>query len=274
MDSLAGRTAVLTGATGGIGPHIARALSREGMNLVLAARSTAALEAVAEGVRVQGGRAVAVPTDVKDLEALESLVDRTHREFGAVDVLVNNAAIDRTSPYEKQPCEFIQAAVQVNLLGPLLLTRLVLPGMLDRGRGHIVNISSLAGKAGPPHGECYAATKAALITFTESLRLEYRGTGVSASVICPGFVEAGLYERARKLGAPPAPMILGTSSPESVARAVVDAIKRDTPETILGRRFTRLLVTLGEVSPPLAERIMERYGMSDWYRAVARRQNK
>jgi len=157
----------------------------------------------------------------------------------------------------------------VNLIGAMLLTWMVLPGMLGRRSGHIVNVSSLAGKAGPPCFEPYAATKAGLIAFTESLRAEYRDTGVSASVICPGFVTTGIYEQMRKETHIDGPKLLGPSSPELVARAVVRAIRKDIPEIIVNPGPTRLLTTLAELSPSLAEWIMRRSGVVKWFKQCA-----
>jgi short-subunit dehydrogenase len=123
-----------------------------------------------------------------------------------------------------------------------------------------VNISSLAGKLGPPYSGPYGATKAGLIALSQSLRAEYRHTGVSASVICPGFVEAGLYERMRALTRQAAPSLLGTSSPAAVGRAVVRAIRADVPEIIVNPGPIRLCLALAELCPPLAEWAASRMG--------------
>jgi len=206
---------------------------------------------------------------------LEMLVTTANREFGTVDVLVNNAGIEKLFAYHKLNTGEIERVVSVNLTGAMLLTRMVLPGMLKQRRGHIVNISSLAGKAGPPCFEPYAATKAGLIAFTESLRAEYRGTGISASVICPGFVRAGIYPQLKEEAATDGPRILGPSSPEEVASAVLRAIYRDTPEIIVNPGPTRLSTALAELSPSLAEWVMRRSGVVEWFRkcAVARERN-
>ncbi|MBI1884759.1 MAG: SDR family oxidoreductase [Chloroflexi bacterium] len=266
MRELAGRTALLTGASRGIGPYIARALVAEGMNLVLAARSAAELEAVAEEVRGAGVKAVAVPTDVGDRASLEALAARAE-ESGGVDVLVNNAGIENISFYDKLDPDDIEHLLRVNLVGAMLLARLVLPGMLERGRGHIVNIASLAGKSGTPYDAPYAASKAGLVGFTESLRRECRERGVSASVICPGFVrDAGMYEDSRLETGVEAPRLLGTSPPQAVARAVVRAVKREVPEIIVNPGPTRVLLVLGAVSPSLADWVIERIGVSKLFR--------
>jgi short-subunit dehydrogenase len=268
MYTLAGRTAILTGASRGIGLYIARALAREQMNLVLAARSAAELEEIAGEARAQGVKAVAVPTDVADRTALEALVIVANREFGVIDVLVNNAGIAKPTAYEKLSPEAIEHTIRVNLTAPMLLTWMVLPGMLARRCGHIVNMSSLAGKMGTPYTEPYAATKAGLIGFTESLRVEYKRKGVSASVICPGFVrDAGIAEQFSAELAPP--RLLGTVSPEAVARAVVRAIKEDVPEIIVNPTPVRLLTILAEFSPLLGEGVLRCVGVADLFRRAA-----
>ncbi len=269
MRNLRGRTAILTGASKGIGVYVARALAKQGMNLVLAARSASALEEVRKAVERLGVRAVAVPTDVGDRSALESLVERASSEFGDIDVLVNNAGIELTLAYHKLTPEEIEEMVRVNLIAPMHLTWLVLPAMLERGQGHIVNMSSLAGKAGSAYGEPYGATKAGLIGFTQSLRGTYRRHGVSASVVCPGFVEEGMYAKTKEEFGMEAPRLLGVSKPEEVARGVIRAIKKDLPEVIVNPGATRLLLTMAAMSPGLGEWIGERSGVNATFQKVA-----
>src|SRR5665647_2036930 len=169
MRQLVGRTAIITGASRGIGIHIARALAKQRMHLVLAARSEAGLEQVALDMRALGARVLAVRCDVANEADRAGLVRRAEAEFGEIDLLVNNAGIESTFPYDRQSPEEIERIISVNLTAPMLLTRAVLPGMVARRRGHIVNIASLAGKVGVPYGLPYAATKAVLIHFTESV---------------------------------------------------------------------------------------------------------
>lgn len=272
MRDLAGRTAVLTGASGGLGSYIARALAREQVNLVLVARSAAGLASTAEKLRSCGVTAISVPTDITDQAGLETLVAKAESEFGAIDVLVNNAGLVRPLPYHKRPAENIEQVMRVNLTAPMLLTRMVLPGMLERRFGYIVNMSSLAGKAGPPCEEAYAASKAGLIGFTKSLRLEYRGTGVGASVVCSGFVgQGGMFERLRDGTGLAAPWLLGSVRPEAVARAVVRAIKKGIPEIIVSAIPVRLFTTLAELSPSLGEWMIRWSGAADLFRKAAER---
>ena len=269
MKNLRGRTAILTGASKGIGVHVARALANQGTNLVLAARSASALEEVRKAVERQGVRAIAVPTDVSDRSALKSLVERAVSEFGSIDILVNNAGIELILTYHKLTLEEIDQIVSVNLLAPMHLTWLVLPGMLERGQGHIVNVSSLAGKVGPAYNEPYGATKAGLIGFTQSLRGTYRRSGVGASVVCPGFVEDGMYAKTKEEFGVEAPRRLGVSTPEAVARGVIRAIKKDLPEVIVNPGAIRLLLAATAMSPSLGEWMLERMGADAVFHKVA-----
>jgi short-subunit dehydrogenase len=274
MKDLEGRTAVLTGASGGIGPRIAEALASEKMNVVLAGLSAASLDDLATKIS-QTANAISVLTDITERTALERLVKIVTTEYGGVDLLINNAGIEMFFTYHMLALDDIERNIKVNLTSAMLLTCLVLPGMLARGRGHIVNISSLSGKAPPPCAEPYAATKAGLIAFTESLRAEYRKAGVSASVICPGFVSAGIYQRIADETGVYAPRLLGTSSPEAVANAVIRAVKQDIPEIIINPGPIRLLTTLAELSPSFAEWVMHRIGAVEWFMKVAKfRENK
>jgi short-subunit dehydrogenase len=157
----------------------------------------------------------------------------------------------------------------VNLEAPMILSRLVLPEMLSRGQGHIVNMSSLAGKSGPAFQEPYAATKAALVGFTTSFRATYRGTGVSASVIVPSFVEAtGIYARLKAKSGCSAPALLTGCSAEQVARAVLRAIRDDVPEIIVNRYPIRPVLALAALSPAIGDWIVARLGVHDFFRRV------
>src|SRR5215471_18834908 len=171
------RTAIVTGASHGIGPYIVKALAKEGMNLVLAARSQSELDQVAADIRRTGVQVLIVPTDVTNREALSALVHTAERTFGSVDVLVNNAGGDLQWEFHHYTAEDVEAQIGLNLVGPIELTRLLLPGMLQRKQGHIVNISSIGGSVGFPYTEVYSASKDGLIGFTRVLRAYYRKNG-------------------------------------------------------------------------------------------------
>lgn len=269
MKELRGRNALLTGASRGLGVHIARALAREGVNLVLAARSADRLARVRDDAVSRGVRAVTVRADLGEAADVGRLPEEAERRLGPVDILVNNAGVQFTAPYEEYPPGKVALAVNVNLLAPMLLTRALLPGMLARGVGHIVNMSSLAGKIGLPSSVPYGTTKAGLIMFTQSLRTELLDTAVGASVICPGFVAGdGKYARAAA-SAVKVPRRIRTTTPEKVAHAVVRAIRRNTAEVVVNPPPTRPFLVLKEVAPWILPHLHKVLGTTALARAIA-----
>lgn len=261
MRDLSGMHALVTGGSRGLGPYVARALAREGARLTLTARTAGELRKVAEGLAANP-----IVSDLTDDDARSELLKRAVAEQGPVDILVNNAGIEWIQPYTKLPPDAVDAMIRTNLLAPLMLTRAVLNGMVDRRRGHVVMMSSLGGKKGSPYSATYAATKAGLIAWTSSMRAELRGTGVGVSVVCPGFVsEVGMFavrdERA--------PWILGTSTPEAVACAVVRAIQRDIGEIIVNPGPVRLWMMVEALSPSLMSWLLDKAGIFDYYRRRA-----
>ena len=272
MKDLAGRVAILTGASRGIGVLIARQLAARGVHLALAARDAAALEALRDELVASGARAIAVPTDVSDPAALAALVAATEEQLGPVDLLVNNAGIENAAAFEVLEPSEIDRFLAVNLAGPLHLARLVLPGMLARDRGHIVNVASLAGLGPTAFGECYAATKHGLVGFTRSLRASSQASGsaVSASAVCPGFVrDVGMYHQMREDGGRAAPAILGTCSPDAVARGVVRAIERDLPDVIVNPGPMRLFFAIQATLPRFFEWVLLRIGAHGVFASTA-----
>lgn len=266
MCDLTGRGALVTGASRGIGREIAKRLASEGMHLALAARSEDELRELAGELRKGGTGAAVIPTDLADRRAVAELARQAEEALDGVDVLVNNAGITRTSRYHLRDPDDVARTVEVNLLAPMLLARALLPGMVERGRGHVVNIASLAGKAGPPYEAAYGATKAGLIGFTQSLRREYRGSGVSASVVCPGYVSgAGMYADALRDTGAEAPGTIGGSTPEDVAEAVVRAVKEDLPEVLVNSAPVRPLLVLSEASPRLGEWVARKLRLFEPY---------
>ncbi len=248
------QTALVTGASHGIGPYIVKALAKEGMKLVLAARSGQELEQVATSadVRTSGVHVLTVPTDVTDRDARSALVSEALRTFGTVDVLVNNAGGDFQREFHHYTAEEVEALIRLNLTGPLELTRLLLPGMLQRKLGHIVNISSMGGRIGFPYTEVYSAAKDGLIGFTRVLRTDYRKAGVSSSVIILGSIGgAGTGARTMEemnlhLSAMDKAFL---SPPEAVAQAVLKSIRRDTAEIVIMPGPGRLLRALMDLFP-------------------------
>ena len=227
-------TAIVTGASRGIGPNIAAALAYRGARLALVARSDSELAAVARELRDSGAVALEVPADVCLPEDRHRVIETVERELGAVDVLVNNAGGDPQREFHKLGEEEIEQVLHLNLTSAVILTRLVLPGMLARERGHIVNVSSMAGRTSFPFTEAYGAAKDGLIGFTRVLRGDYRRRGVSASTLILGPVrEAGVGQRTAEQVGLPLPPKAFTVAPVAIGQATVRAITRDKAEIAL-----------------------------------------
>ena len=268
------QTAIVTGASHGIGPFIVRALAKEGMNIVLAARSGNELEQVATSadIRAAGVQVLTVPTDVTQRDARSALVSAAERTFGSVDVLVNNAGGDLQREFHRYTVGEVEALIALNLIGPIELTRLLLPGMLQRGRGHIVNISSLGGSVGFPYTEVYSAAKDGLIAFTRVLRADYRKQGVSSSVLILGPI-GGAGTGARTMEelnlAMSAMAKASMSPPEAVAQAVLKSIKRDKAELVVMPGPGRLIRTLMTFFPGMGPAMNEMTGSTQTMKQVA-----
>ncbi len=268
MDNLRAATAIVTGASRGIGVYIARALAAEHVNLALAARSAVELEQVRAEIEGLGVRAIAVECDVAKAADRAELIRRTEAELGAIDILVNNAGIERVARFDQALESDIVDTLATNLEAPMLLTRAIVPGMLARNRGHVVNIASGAGKVGVPYESSYCASKHGLVGFTNALRAEYRGRAVGFSVVCPGFVtDAGMYDRWDKRGIR-APLIAGTSKPEKVAEVTVVCIKRNKAEVMVNTPPIRPLVVLANMAPSIVPGMLHRLGYSRVFERV------
>jgi len=269
VEDLNGRTALVTGASGGLGRHIARGLAREGMNIVVSGRREDALAAMAAELSGLGVNAKAVPADLSDLSQVDSLIEQSEAALGPIDLLVNNAGVEITSAFTSYTREELTSVVDVNLTAPLLLTHRLAPGMLARGRGHVVFISSAAGKIGPAYQEPYAATKAGLVGLTQSLRAEYINAPVGFSVVCPGFIAGdGMYQRMIEQGIR-SNRLMGQTNTEKVTASVIDAIRRDRPEVIETGAPLRPMLALSQLAPTLVERVAPRFGVTDLFRRVA-----
>ncbi len=233
---------LLTGATGGLGAAMARAIKAEGGRLVLSGRNREVLDALAEELD-----AIAAPCDLTDRAALRALL----AEHGDADVLIANAAVPASGALDSFTEDELDRVVEANLTAPIQMVRAVVPGMVERGRGHVVLISSLGGKVASPGASMYAATKFGIRGFAFGLRQDLERTGVGVSVISPGFIrEAGMFAKSGAEGTlPPG---VGTSSPQEVADATVDAIQRDRFEVTVAPLPMRLGATFGLAFPRAA----------------------
>ncbi len=188
MKGFAGQVAVITGASSGIGWALARALAAEGARVGLVARRREALERLAAEIARAGGTAAAAPADVGDRPAVVAAVHELAARLGPVDLLVANAGVGAPTRLDPLNVGDIEKMFRVNTLGVVYAFEAVLPEMLRRGRGHLAAVSSLGAYKGLPGESAYCASKAAVITFLEGLRIQLRDRGIAVTTICPGFV--------------------------------------------------------------------------------------
>jgi short-subunit dehydrogenase len=241
-----GRTALVTGASSGVGEAVARQLAAEGARVVLVARTAAALDAVAKEI---GEQAIAMPADVSDLEQLRTLVDRATRETGGLQILVNNAGYNHRGPLLGADPDELARIVDVNLRAPILLTRLCLPQLREQTKANIVNVASIAGQIPLPEEATYSATKFGLRSFSIALAEELRETPVDVSLVSPGPIDTGFITRDLD-NVPDLVFSQPMSSAEDVASAVLDCAHDGRLERTIPR-LTGMLATAGYLVPEL-----------------------
>jgi 3-oxoacyl-[acyl-carrier protein] reductase len=194
--SLNGKVALVTGAGRGIGKAIAISLANSGCRLILAARTREQLDDVAKTI---GNEAVAIPTDLTRDDELDRLVEQSSKAWGSVDILINNAGWGKRAPVIRANVEDWDQTLRLNLRAPMILAQKLLPAMVAKGEGAVINIGSVSGKTGEANDAAYSASKFGLIGFTQSLYEEVREHGIKVSVILPGFVDTPLIPPNRQL---------------------------------------------------------------------------
>lgn len=239
-SELDGLVAIVTGASSGIGAATARELGQRGMRVMLAARRADPLEDQRRAIVSGGGEAIAVPTDISDAGDVQRLVERTLDAYGAVDVLVNNAGIGWTKLLVRCSPEEISQIVDINLTGAILMSRAVLPTMLERGRGAIINVASVCGRVAVE--PLYSATKYGIRGFSLALRRQLVGTNIAVSLISPGNIRTDMT---RDIDEPMA-------DPEVVARAIANLIRHPRREVVVPRKHYAT-VMLEQELPGLAD---------------------
>jgi short-subunit dehydrogenase len=262
---LDGKRILISGATGGLGRAIAEELAARGAKLVLSSRKREELREVARGLEGGARRHKVVVADLAKSGAPEKLI----RDAGNIDGLIANAALPASGSLDSFSKQELARALRVNFEAPILMSHQLAPRLAKKGEGHIVFISSLAGKVGSPRSSLYSATKFGLRGFTFALREDLHPEGVGVSVVSPGFVrEAGMFHDS-KAAAPPG---LGTTTPRKVAKAVSKAIRRDKSEITVAPLRLRFVAELGYRHPDFAARTGRRRGAAKIADEVAKGQ--
>jgi short-subunit dehydrogenase len=255
---LKGRVAVITGASSGIGRAAALALARQGVRVILGARRHERLQEVVEGIRVTGGEARGLRTDVTRPEDVSRLVREAMAAFGRLDILVNNAGLGHFGRLESMPVEEIRYLFDVNVLGTIHGIQAVVPIMRSQRSGHIINVSSVVGKRATPGSGVYAATKFAQVALSESLRLELADAGIDVSVICPVSTTTEFFQ----VAAARSPLKFDPAGPtytaEQVADVIVRCARRPRPEVMVYPP-ARLMVIMNAMAPRLMDRVLAVY---------------
>jgi NADP-dependent 3-hydroxy acid dehydrogenase YdfG len=265
---LENKVVLITGASSGFGMDAARLFARQGCKVVLAARRIDRLQALAESIQAEGGEALAIPVDVTNRHEIDSMVQATLDVFGRIDILFNNAGFGRLNWLEElEPERDIETQVQVNLLGTILTTRAVLPHMLARREGHIINMSSMAGMIAAPMYTIYAATKFGVRAFTDALRREVGPFDIRVSGIYPG---PAATEFGQHTGTSSGKRVLSRlgwlrMSSEYVAGRVV-GLARSPRRTVILPWWFRVLIAVELLFPGLVDWVLKVFFTGRYHR--------
>jgi short-subunit dehydrogenase len=258
MARLSGKAVAITGASAGIGAAVARRVAAEGAAVALSARRGDRLTELADGIRGAGGRALAIAGDVTSEADMAALVAETVAAFGRIDVMVCNAGIGFHGPLDDTPGDAMRRLVEVNVLGTFYAARAALAAMRPQGRGHIIAVSSIAGRRGVGGSSVYSATKAAQIGFIEALRAEFVGTDFHASIVYPVRTATEFHEAiARDFGQ----HVTGRGPEQTadhVAATIADAIASPRAE-VYPYPMSRWLSVLSVIAPARADRVIKRF---------------
>ena len=263
MKKLNGKTAIVTGASRGIGVHIVDSLTKNGVSVIGIARSKNGLENTGTIVANNSGNYEYLEFDLAKANSLPKLYSKF--ENRNIDFLINNAGIEIYRNFDKYKFEEINKIIIVNLLVPMEFTRLLLP-KIKANKGHVINIASLAGKKGVIYNGVYSATKSGLILWSDALDQELKEFGVGVTAVCPGYIaETGMFND----GGYPPPALLGESDPRKVGKAVINAITKGKKEIIVNSVPIRPLLAISQIFPHFSDTIIKWLGVPDLCRKRA-----
>ncbi len=267
MTNLADKNIILTGASRGVGAFIARELAKKKTTIICISRSQDGLDRICDEINTLGGKGMGITFDISKIERIPELMCEIKQMTGSgdIDILINNAGIEIYRAFKNYSLADIQLVMSVNLMSAIELTRLLLPNMLNKGSGHIVNIASLAAKKSHRHDSIYTASKAGLLMWADALKQELADTNIEVSNICPGQVYQ--QELLADIGFK-ASSSRDMSNPEEVAIAVCNAIEQNeievvTSDSIIMQNLSKILLATERFIPKLADRINRYLGTTE-----------
>ncbi|MEW6733221.1 MAG: SDR family oxidoreductase [Acidobacteriota bacterium] len=259
MSRLKDQVVLITGASSGIGLAATHAFAREGAKLMLAARRAERLNSACEAARAAGAQAHYQETDVSREADIAQLTDATMSRYGRIDILVNNAGYGHFLPLAQTTSEDLRRLMDVNFFGTFFMTRAVLPIMVKQRSGHIINISSVAGKRVFRNiGGAYNASKFAMQGLTEALRMELRSTPIHVSAVCPVATVTEFFDLAERQTGKPAKLLGPLQTAEQVANAIIAVAHHPKPEVILIEPL-RILFALSALAPGFVDWLVTRF---------------
>lgn len=251
--TLTGKVAVVTGASSGIGEATALALAERGASVVLAARASEKLEEMERGISARGGRALSIRTDVSDPSSVEAMIERTVGEFGAIDILINNAGLGLSGRVAELRAEDLRYVFEVNVVGPLNCIQSALPHMREGGR--IINVSSVVGKRSIPKVGAYSASKFALNALSDALRVEIARRGISVTSVYPGTTRTPFRDNSRRTKDEKRGWRPKGVTPDVVAGKIARAAEKG-PRDVYITLKDRLFVAAVTLLPGLTDRVL------------------